>query len=345
MTIKAIDLFCGAGGLTRGLIDAGLQVVAGYDVDEACRFAYEKNNAVNFYNKDINELNYCDFPSDYLSAEVRVLAGCAPCQPFSKYTQARPKDMRWSLLYRFRELIMNGKPEIVTMENVPELVKHAVYDDFVSALETCGYFVTTKVVACEKYSIPQKRSRLVLLASKFGHIQLNDIDSKIITVRDAIASMPVVNAGEEYQGDLLHSASKLSEKNHSRIIHSVPGGTWKDWPKELVCECHKKSSGQSYKSVYGRMEWDKPSPTITTQCTNYGSGRFGHPEQNRAITLREAALLQTFPPTYQFSDEQTYLSKNTLARLIGNAVPVQLGNVIGKAIIEHLAHYVDRPSF
>lgn len=339
MRISAIDLFCGAGGLTRGLLDSGIDVIAGYDIDPSCQYPYTKNNKSSFYLKNVNDLSYSDLPSKFTSSDIRIIAGCAPCQPFSKYNQSKPRDERWSLLYSFRDIVLSVLPEIVTMENVPELVKHSVYDDFVNALHKVGYNVSSQIVSCDKFSIPQKRERLVLLASKFGIIQLPKMDNQLKTVRDAISHLPVIQAGVVCREDPLHTSSKLSEKNLQRIIASKQGGSWKDWPEQLVCECHKKQTGQSYQSVYGRMEWDKPSPTITTQCINYGSGRFGHPTQNRAISLREAAILQTFPESYKFFDLDSDIipSRKTLSRLIGNAVPVKLGEVIGKAINFHLA--------
>ena len=135
---------------------------------------------------------------------------------------------------------------------------------------------------------------------------------------------------------MLHKASKLSPINLKRIRQSKPGGSWKDWDKDLLLECHQKDSGKSYVSVYGRMEWDKPSPTMTTQCNGIGNGRFGHPEQDRAISLREAALLQTFPKSYKFFDENNPLTTRQLSTHIGNAVPVKLGKVIGKSIKKHI---------
>ncbi|MDB9488893.1 DNA cytosine methyltransferase [Dolichospermum circinale CS-537/01] len=152
----------------------------------------------------------------------------------------------------------------------------------------------------------------------------------------SIEHLEPLAAGEKSKTDKLHICSKLSNLNLKRIQASKPGGTWRDWPPELIAKCHTKKSGKSYPSVYGRMEWDKPSPTITTQCFGFGNGRFGHPEQHRAITLREAALLQTFPENYQFIAPNEDLAAISIGRLIGNAVPVKLGEVIGRSILEHL---------
>ncbi|ELK9839582.1 DNA cytosine methyltransferase, partial [Salmonella enterica] len=160
---------------------------------------------------------------------------------------------------------------------------------------------------------------------------------KYVTVRDAIEHLPRITAGEKDKVDPIHRSSILSPINLKRIQYSKPGGSWLDWPEELRASCHKKMTGKTYPSVYGRMTWDEPSPTITTQCNGYGNGRFGHPVQDRAISLREAALLQSFPLAYKFHDDENPLSVATLAKMIGNAVPVKLGEIIGQSIITSLA--------
>lgn len=339
MTVKVIDLFCGAGGLTHGLQLAGLDVVAGIDLAGECRFPYEKNNKSKFIEQDITNVTKEGLLELYGDASVKVLAGCAPCQPFSRYTQGKDKaeDKKWPLLYEFERLIREVSPEIVTMENVPDVTKHKVYDDFHNSLVNLGYQVWASRVDCVEYGIPQSRSRHVLLASKLGSIELvkrDNITPK--TVREIIGELPPLEAGEVDPNDTLHRSSSLSPINKQRILHSVPGGTWRDWPEELVAACHLKSSGRGYASVYGRMSWDKPSPTITTLCYGFGNGRFGHPEQNRAISLREAALLQTFPLNYLFVEDESKFIMRDVGRMIGNAVPVELGRIIGESIKEHL---------
>ena len=148
--------------------------------------------------------------------------------------------------------------------------------------------------------------------------------------------MPQIKDGESCKTDTLHRASKLSKINKKRIKKSVPGGTWKDWDEKLRLSCHKKSTGQGYRAVYGRMEWGKPSPTITTQFYGYGNGRFGHPEQNRALSMREGAILQSFPPDYKFIDVNHPQTNRQIGVHIGNAVPVKLGEAIGRSILDHL---------
>ena len=205
-----------------------------------------------------------------------------------------------------------------------------------------SYYVWYEVVFCPDYGVPQNRKRLVLLASMMGPINLiphTHTPNNYVTVRDAIGNLPTINAGEKNPLDPMHISTKLSEINLRRITASVPGGTWKEWPKELQLSCHKKESGASYPSVYGRMLWDEPSPTITTQFYGYGNGRFGHPEQNRAISLREGAILQSFPPEYQFIENGQIINKRKLGVQIGNAVPVALGQAIGISILNHLEEF------
>ena len=171
-------------------------------------------------------------------------------------------------------------------------------------------------------------------------LELSQDQVRTMTVRETIGSLPPIKAGERDPQDELHTASSLSPLNLSRIRVSRPGGTWRDWPEELQASCHRKDTGATYPSVYGRMEWDRPAPTITTQCFGYGNGRFGHPEQDRAISLREAAMLQTFPESYAFAPPGAPIKFNKMGRLIGNAVPVRLGEVIARSLVGHVQAHV-----
>ena len=225
------------------------------------------------------------------------------------------------------------------MENVPLLKGDGIFDDFLAVLKSENYSCSVKVVRCAEYGVPQTRRRLVLLASKLGPIELSRVTyskKEFKTVKDAIHSLDELVASEPSDTDPLHRSSALGEDNRKRIQNSVPGGTWRDWDESLVAGCHKKDSGESYGSVYGRMEWDKPAPTITSQFYGYGNGRFGHPEQDRALSLREGALLQTFPGDYSFVPDGDVISMTAVGRMIGNAVPVLLGEAIGKSIVSHL---------
>ena len=195
------------------------------------------------------------------------------------------------------------------------------------------------VVRCANYGVPQTRRRLVLLASRLGDINLippTHDRHEFVTVRDSIQNLDEIKAGDQSTADHLHKSSGLSDKNLERIRSSNPGGTWRDWDAELQAACHSRKSGRSYPSVYGRMQWEEPAPTITTQFHGYGNGRFGHPTQDRALSLREGAILQTFPDHYSFVPDGEPVHIAPVARLIGNAVPVQLGRAIGSSIVAHL---------
>jgi DNA (cytosine-5)-methyltransferase 1 len=338
--IAAVDLFCGAGGLTHGLARGGIDVRAGIDLDPDCKYPFEANNDAVFIERDVNGVSADDLRPYFAEGEISLLAGCAPCQPFSTYSQSgrsKKRSLDWQLVSSFGNLVSTLQPDLVTMENVSRLADHDVFDGFLQHLR--GYSVWWSVVECAKIGIPQSRRRLVLLASKFGDVGLEipkDAGVAVKTVRQEIGKLPAISAGEQHPKDPLHIASSLSETNLMRIRASRPGGTWRDWDADLIAACHQKSTGATYPSVYGRMEWDSPAPTITTQCFGYGNGRFGHPVQDRAISLREAAMLQTFPRSYKFIRRGEPVRFNRLGRLIGNAVPVRLGEVIGETLVRHV---------
>lgn len=337
--IYGIDIFCGIGGLTHGLAKGGITVSAGIDIDPLCKYPYEANNEAKFIEKDVKNVQGADLLEYFGIAKFRLIAGCAPCQPFSKYSRGhRPKaDADWQMVAEFGRIVRDIQPDFVTMENVPQLVDHKFFPKFLSILE--GYEISWSIVDCTLYGVPQTRKRLVLLASRHGSVKLIDPEEfgagQNITVRSAINHLSRLDAGSTDPHDKMHSAPKLSSLNLRRIKASKPGGTWRDWDNSLRAACHLKDSGSTYSSVYGRMEWDAPAPTMTTQFFGYGNGRFGHPEQDRAITPREAAILQTFPDDYSFlaPGERPCFSK--LGRLIGNAVPVKIGEVVARTLIEH----------
>lgn len=342
MPVQVVDLFCGIGGLTCGLIRAGLDVVAGFDIDPTCQYAYEHNNHVPYHLRNIREVPAEEVGELYNDDTVKVLVGCAPCQPFSqmrfKMGRANANDNKYNLLLEFGRIIKEIRPDIVSMENVPQIRETDVYREFVAILEQNGYGYDAQVIFCPNYGIPQTRRRFVLIASRHGEIRLiaPTHNPQDVHVMDYIADLPVLEAGQIDPNDPLHRASALSPINLQRIQASVPGGTWHDWPEELRCACHRKQSGTTYASVYGRMTWEQIGPTITTQFYNYGTGRFGHPQQDRALSIREGALLQTFPRDYDFIDPERDFVIRDIARHIGNAVPVRLGEIVGQSIIRHL---------
>lgn len=351
---KVIDLFSGVGGLTHGFVLEGFDVVAGVDIDESCRYAFEQNNDATFISKDIAQVKPEELERLYGRTSGKILIGCAPCTPFSTLNLERAvyqkSDEKWMSLDSFLRLITKVNPEIVSMENVAELAngkKFPVFTRFVSTLKKNGYHVFYKVVDASKYGVPQRRKRLVLLASRLGAISLipETHADTLVTVRKTIGDLPPLRAGQTNGSDDLHRASKLSELNRKRIMATPKdGGSAKHWDRKLLPKCFKKEKGKSYKAtVYGRMKWDEPAPTMTTHCHTLGTGRFGHPSQNRAISLREAARFQTFPDNYRFQESGS-LNISRTARHIGNAVPVRLGRAIAKSIKTHLAAHRETKS-
>lgn len=341
MNIDAVDLFCGAGGLSYGLQKTGIKVRGGIDFDPRCKTPFTANiKGAKFFLEDIKKTEASRIIKLYRKKSLKLLAGCAPCQPFSNLRNGTDKVQsdKWPLLNEFSRLVSQINPDFVTMENVPQLKKQSVFLEFMENLKNRGYHVSARIVDAADYGVPQRRHRLVLLASLHGAIRLlspEEIGVRRRTVRDAISQLPALEAGETNQADPLHKARALSKLNLERIQASQPGGTWEDWPDHLKLECHRKDTGASFKSVYGRMQWDLPSGTITTQSTNFGTGRFGHPTQDRALSLREMAILQSFPPDYFFAANESEIDFSGLGRLIGNAVPVDLGYAVGRSFTQH----------
>ena len=330
--IHAVDLFCGIGGLTHGLARSGVTVKAGFDNDESCRYAYEANNyGSQFVAADIRDIGREHIEPYFAGAKATVLVGCAPCQPFSAHNRKLKTEADCSLVYEYARLIEETQPDLVSMENVPGLGKHQAFADFLETLERLEYDHDVAVVLCSDYGIPQKRKRLVLVASRLGPIRVPQRRAGRPTVREFIEALPPIGDGATHPDDPAHITMPLSKINKRRIRQSKPGGSWKDWDDDLLSACHRNSY---YPAPYSRMHWDEVAPTITTQFCYYSTGRFGHPEQDRAISVREAALLQTFPIDYELSEKGVPLFVRDVARHIGNAVPVKLAEAVGASIVE-----------
>ena len=337
-TIKAIDFFCGAGGLTHGLKLSGIDVFAGVDVDITCKKTYEHNNESKFITKDISQVTSEDIFELLKGYEdyYYLLAGCAPCQAFSTRNHKQKEvDERRSLLLQFKRLIEETNPDFVFMENVPGIKKREphVYQEFEEALHTNEYSVKADVVNTKFFEVPQERKRFVLFASKHNDMTLPEHiikDDKFLTVKDTIYKLPKINAGDTHPKVTNHSASNLEEINIKRLKQtSHDGGSRFDWDENLVPPCHKGVKG--FGNSYGRLAWDKPAPTITTKFYTYSSGRHGHPEQNRAMSFKEGALLQSFPNDYVF-----FGSSAVKGRQIGNAVPPKMAYHFGKHFLKFL---------
>lgn len=344
MRIGVVDLFCGIGGLSYGFKAEGFNILAGVDVDESCRYAFEANIRAKFLSTDIQDLSGREVDRLFrgTKSHYKVLVGCAPCPPFSLYTgryrKARQRDPRWRLLEEFARIIRVARPDVVSMENVPRIVRHPVFRRFTVDLEAAGYTVTFRKVRADHYGVPQRRARLVLMASRWGEIEFppETHKGKPLTVRHAIGHLPSIRAGATCSSDRLHASRNVSPTNLTRLKSTAEGRGWQDWSPDIQLACHRRKRGRSFRSVYGRMQWDQPAPVITTQCLGIGNGRFGHPEQNRAISIREAALLQSFPKSFRLVAPSEPVIGAHLARQIGNAVPIKLGRAIARAIKNHL---------
>lgn len=335
--IVCVDLFCGAGGLTRGLLDAGIKVVAGIDWDKKAKETYERNNGVPYIKKDIAEIKGSEvkelLKND--SGKLFLLAGCAPCQPFST-RNAKKKDLdpRIGLLKEFGRLVVETKPDLVFMENVPGLVSRepGIFEEFKAVLDGEGFQFDVAVIDAKNYSVPQTRKRLVLFASK-KDIKVPgpaNLDEEALTVRDVLFSLPPLNAGEANPEIPNHKCYVLNEINMRRIRQTPhDGGSRFDWEdKTLIPKCHAGKKG--FSNSYGRLKWDEPAPTVTTKFYTYSCGRHGHPEQDRALSLREGALLQSFPLDYVF-----YGGMQDVGKQIGNAVPPKMAYWFGRHFVEH----------
>ncbi len=346
--VKVFDFFSGCGGASRGFQDAGMEVVFALDSDDDAKSTFEKNfPSAHFEHADIRQTTV-DSVLGFVQAQEPhpvLFCGCAPCQPFTKQNTSRPEpdeDDRVPLLLQFLRFIECCEPDIVFVENVPGIQNPRrdaePLSGFVRGLREAGYGEPAYgAVSLKKYGVPQSRRRLLLLASRHGPLELplethgpETDNPKYDTVRDWIEELPEIVAGQTHPDVPDHRAARLSDRNLRRIQATPEGGGNRDWPDDLRLECHRQSKG--YSDVYGRMSWDRPASGLTTRCISYSNGRFGHPQQDRAISVREAACLQTFPMDYEFDG-----SLSSMARQIGNAVPVRLATVFGHHVNEHLA--------
>jgi DNA (cytosine-5)-methyltransferase 1 len=334
--VVGIDLFCGAGGMSRGLQRAGIRVVCGVDNDPVVIRTYKKNIHTRVLCRDIREITASDL-RPYLPKNARlILSVCAPCQPFSKVRKSGKKRADRHLLLEVGRLLRSLRPDGLIVENVPQIVRsnaRGVLSEFERILHSAGYSHVVGVVDSKHFGVPQTRARMVLLAlrGRDRTVQLPSARKRAFrTVRDTIAGLPIIKAGGRSSGHPLHVAASLSKKNLERIrVTPTNGGDSRTWPPRLRLKCHRNLKG--FYDVYGRMRWDYPAPTLTTRCISLSNGRFGHPTQCRAISLLEAALLQTFPKRYRFSG-----NRGEIARQIGNAVPVRLAHCLGASLISQL---------
>jgi len=336
---KAMDLFCGCGGTTQGLKDAGFRVIAGVEKDVLAVATYRKNHrGTKVWDTDICDLK----PQDLLRhhglrrGQLDLLAGCPPCQAFSSMRRLNGKRrvhdrLSKDLVFEYLRFVEGLNPKVVLIENVPRLIDDYRFNQVRKRLRKLGYVGKPAIFNAAHFGVPQRRRRMIFIASRVGLIEYADPadEADRLTVRDVIGEMPPPgNTGDE-----LHDCPENRSKRIAKLIALIPknGGSRSALGKKRQLQCHKNCNG--FKDVYGRMAWDEVAPTITGGCVNPSKGRFLHPDQNRSITLREAALLQSFPPDYYFSFDN---GKFAVALMIGNAFPPQFVKPHAIKICEHI---------
>lgn len=340
--VKVFDFFSGCGGTSCGFQQAGMDIIMGLDIDSDAAHTYRANfPQAQFIESDIRTLHTDALTPLLVERNSPILfCGCAPCQPFSKQNlQKDVNDPRRGLLTEFGRFIQAWLPDYIFIENVPGMQRikgdNGPLLNFKELLTRLGYNYQVSVLPALWFGVPQTRERLVLLASRLPDIKLPETThglnkAAFSTVQDWIGNLPKLRAGETHPDDSDHQAASLTSINLQRISLTPEGGNRESWPQNLWLDCHRDHKGHT--DVYGRLAWNKPAAGLTTRCISYSNGRFGHPEQNRAISVREAACLQTFPRSYSFKG-----NLNSRARQIGNAVPPLMAQRFGEAILAHAA--------
>lgn len=344
--LKAVDFFCSGGGMSYGMQQSGINVLGGIDFDPNCKETYEANiKGAKFLLADVFNLKEEEVQKEFnivANDNNLILIGCSPCQFWSIIkTDKNKSEKSKDLLIEFRRFVEHFRPGYVVVENVPGILRKKVesgLEDFIVWLEENGYSVSYGIHEVSEYGVPQHRRRFTLIANRNSETKLSPIksDQPKQTVRDVLGEangFPKISQGHKDSTDFLHSVAGLSTKNLERLaITPLDGGTRLAYvhDERLAPPCHFGKT-DSFKDIYGRMWWDRPSPTITTKFFSISNGRFAHPEEHRAISLREGAVLQSFPKTYKFKGA----SIANIARMIGNAVPPKYAETIGKAIIQN----------
>jgi len=336
---NSIDLFAGCGGLSQGMVEAGFIVRAAVEIDRFASTAFRLNHPLTeVFEDDIRNVEGKNIKKIIGKNPIHLLAGCPPCQGFSILRRLNRKrsvnDSRNSLVLEFLRMVKELQPQTIMMENVPGLENYYQFIKVFKELKNLGYNPKKEVVDVKDYGVPQSRKRLVVIGSRIGDIDIVIPSGLRTTVRDAIGDIEAVETTQ----DPIHKIYPSHTPKIQEMIKLVPknGGGRKDLPEEYILECHKKV-GVGFNDVYGRLRWDDFSTTITGGCLNPSKGRFLHPEHNRCISAREAALLQSFPKDYKFP---TNIPKQSLALLIGNALPPKFSYIQSNNIKSHLDKYL-----
>jgi DNA (cytosine-5)-methyltransferase 1 len=346
---KAVDFFCGGGGMSYGMQKAGVKVLAGIDYEPSCRETYEANiGGAKFILADVFELEAKKLKTDLKlkkNDNELILIGCSPCQFWSIInTDKNKSEKSKNLLVEFRRFVEYLKPGFVVVENVPGVLRKKEESGLASFIEWLqekknGYKVHFEVHNVSEYGVPQNRKRFTLIANRVSNKEIFPLKSneKKLTVKDVLGiknGFEKINEGHKDNTDFLHSVPSISPLTKERLKHvKKDGGNRLGFAKieklQLKCFINRDDS---FKDTFGRLWWSKPSPTITTKFFSVSNGRFVHPDEDRALSLREGATLQSFPKTYKFYGT----SHSSIARLIGNAVPPEYAKRIGLAIINNL---------
>lgn len=330
--IQLIDFFCGAGGTSVGFasvnkIIPAFKMLGGCDINKVSASSYSHNFGTPIVNQDVTELAYEENRLEDLLSELgfdsalpTVLIGCAPCQGFTTHRKkhwAEGDDGRNTLILAFAEIVKKIRPDAIIMENVPEFLSNKYWNYFYTAKKTyeeLGYTVKQSIYNSASFGVPQDRFRTILIAMKHEFVLPKGLldPGDYVTVREAIGNLKPLNSGETDPNDSMHTAI-VHKQSTLEAIKQVPhdGG---NRPKGVGPACLDRTKG--FSDSYGRLYWDKPSITITASSRNPGSGRFTHPEQDRVITTREAAILQSFPNGFEFLGGAC-----DVTRQIGEAVP------------------------
>lgn len=342
MTLTALDLFCGAGGMSLGLQNAGLDVLAGFDNWAAAVATYSQN-----FEHDAHLIDLGSVQADDLlevvgknPGDIDLLTGGPPCQGFSIQRIGEDLDPRNDLVVHFGRLVTDIQPKAFLMENVPGLLGRRGRESlakFVELVNDGGYEHRVYRVDAVEFGVPQRRPRVLVYGwhrdLDAPDFRLSGLAHRPVTVAEALTALPpAAEPGTRDAADPLHVESRLSDKNRERLRHIPPGGGFEDLPIDLRVNCHRNGADKiGHRSVYGRLHPDRPSNVITARFDSFTRGRFAHPTEDRNITLREGARLQSFPDEFMFKG-----NREQIAALIGNAVPPLLAAQVGSLITEHL---------